>query len=112
SSIATTVWVRLCASIPRITIRYPPPRRVGTGRRAHLSGGEATLLSSHAGRSRTSEGRQKACCPRRAPTLGANPPDTSQPDTEPTLPGGQGSRDAGLGQTRRRRTRRTAWSGP
>src|SRR5262249_42075015 len=32
---------------------------------------------------RTSEGRQKPCCPRRAPTLRANPPDTSQPDTDP-----------------------------
>jgi len=30
----------------------------GTGRRAHLSGGEATLLSSHAGRSRAPGGRQ------------------------------------------------------
>src|SRR5581483_457763 len=83
SSIATTVCVRLCASIPRITIlRYPPSRRVGTGRWAHLSGGDATLLSSHAGRSPTSEGRHKACCPRRAPMLGANPSDTDQLDTE------------------------------
>src|SRR5205085_4547833 len=37
----------------------------GTGRWAHLSGGEATLLSSHAGRFFMSERRQEAWCPRR-----------------------------------------------
>src|SRR3954451_22467844 len=56
-----------------------------TGRWAHLSGGDATLLSSHAGRFAASGGRQKACCPRRAPTLRAKPPDEHQPDTEATV---------------------------
>src|SRR3972149_9870384 len=60
-SIPTTVWVRLCASIPSTPIPlYLSPRRDnGTGRWAHLSGGGATLLSSHAGRAPTSEGRQE-----------------------------------------------------
>ena len=59
--------------------------RDGTGRWAHLSGGDATLLSSHAGRFPASGGRQKPCCPQEAPTLRAKPPDDDHSDTEPTL---------------------------
>ena len=60
SSTATTVWVRLCKSAPIVTMSVSPPLRGGgprTGRRTRLSGGEATLLSSHAGRSDVSDGR-------------------------------------------------------
>src|SRR5690606_7757646 len=90
SSTATTVWVRLCASIPRVTMIQSPftsSGRDGTGRWAHLSGGDATLLSSHAGRFPASGGRQKACCPQEAPTLRAKPPDNDHRDTEPDATG-------------------------
>ena len=48
------MWVRLWASIPKVIIQSPFSKgdEIGTGRWAHLSGGEATLLSSHAGRFR------------------------------------------------------------
>ena len=61
SSTATTVWVRLCASIPRMTwpVAFHSVEEVtGTGRWAHLSGGDATLLSSHAGRPDRAAGRK------------------------------------------------------
>jgi hypothetical protein len=71
------VWVRLCASIPRVTMDWSPFTRWvngdGTGRWAHLSGGDAALLSSHAGRSRASRDRQKAWCPRRHGRYEPNP---------------------------------------
>ena len=63
SSTATTVWVRLCASIPRVIMVQSPftsSGRDGTGRWAHLSGGDATLLSSHAGRSSRVRGRAES----------------------------------------------------
>ena len=48
SLIATTVWLRLCASIPRTTMQLSAVYKAGggdrTGRRAHLSGVGATLL--------------------------------------------------------------------
>ena len=49
SSTATAVWVRLCASIPIVTMPMSPSivGGHGTGRWAHPSRGEATLLSSH-----------------------------------------------------------------
>src|SRR5215211_4712882 len=54
-STATTVWVRLCASIPRITMVGSPLTEVDEGpdRSAGMPqlGGDATLLSSHADRS-------------------------------------------------------------
>ena len=62
--LTTTVCVRLCASMPRVTMVQSPftttSGRDGTGRQAHHSGGDATLLSSHAGRFRASGRRQKA----------------------------------------------------
>src|SRR5690606_28490204 len=85
SSTATTVWERLCASLPTVTMiqsRFTSSGRDGTGRWAHLSGGDATLLSSHAGRFPASGGRQKACCPQEAPTLRAKPPDNDHRDTD------------------------------
>src|SRR5215203_5166026 len=75
--------------MPTITIAvYLSPRRAnGTGRWAHLSGGEATLLSSHAGRFRMSEGRQEPWGPRRTRSLGANPSDAGKHDTDPVPTG-------------------------
>ena len=74
SSTATNVWVRLCTSAPTTTMMvasFTPVRDGWAGRRTHLSGGDATLLSSHAGRSVTPECRQNACIanPKAALTL-------------------------------------------
>jgi hypothetical protein len=88
SSTATTVCVRLWASIPKVIIQSPFSigDENGTGRWAHLSGGDATLLSSHAGRFRASGSRQKACCPRGTPSVRAKLPDEYQPDTDTSVP--------------------------
>ena len=55
SSTATKVWVRLCTSVPTTTMVVASFTRRGdhgwAGRRTHLSRGEATPLSSQAGRS-------------------------------------------------------------
>src|SRR6185436_16473730 len=60
---------------------------IGTGRRARLSGGDATLLSSHAGRSCTSEGRQKSICPLKGILAMSQPPGLSDTASLTLTPG-------------------------
>src|SRR4051794_8862003 len=86
SSAAATVWLGLCASMPRPTMQLSPVFTDGgdrTGRWAHLSGGAATLLSSHAGRSDGLNRPHNGTRPRTAPSGRASRSSHDHFDTEP-----------------------------
>jgi hypothetical protein len=71
SSMATTMWARLCASMPSVSTVQPPSTssgRDGTGRWTHLSGADAALLPRSASRSCAYDSGQKTRRPQPAPT--------------------------------------------